>query len=314
MSTQIQNTASQQITVADRNFPALMATWVEFLDVRPKSAETYARNIRPFAVYLSEHRISAPTRETVVAYRKSLFDAGMKPTTIQSYLCAVKRFFQWTAISGLYPDIAEHVKGCAIDTEHKKDALSADQARDVLRKVDTKTEAGLRDYAILSLMMTTGLRTVSVVAANIEDVRHTGSGAVLYYRGKGHDERSVYVKLVPNVENAITDYLSKRGETDGKAPLFASTANRNAGERMTTRSVSRIAKDHLVDAGFNSDRLTAHSLRHTAATLNLLNGGTVEETQQLLNHKSITTTMIYSHALERARNNSEGRIASAIFG
>lgn len=83
---------------------------------------------------------------------------------------------------------------------------------------------------------------------------------------------------------------------------------------MTTRSISRIAKEHFIDVGLDSPRITAHSLRHTAATLNLLNGGSIEETQQLLGHKSITTTMIYSHALERANNNSENRIAGAIFG
>ena len=83
---------------------------------------------------------------------------------------------------------------------------------------------------------------------------------------------------------------------------------------MTTRSVSRVAKDHLIEVGLESDRLTAHSLRHTAATLNLLNGATVEETQQLLGHANINTTLIYSHALERAKNNSEHRIAKAIFG
>ena len=83
---------------------------------------------------------------------------------------------------------------------------------------------------------------------------------------------------------------------------------------MTTRSISRLAKESLIQVDLNSDRLTAHSFRHTAATLNLLNGGTVEETQQLLDHANINTTLIYSHALERASNNSENRIAMAIFG
>jgi Site-specific recombinase XerD len=83
---------------------------------------------------------------------------------------------------------------------------------------------------------------------------------------------------------------------------------------MTTRSISRVAKESLIDVDLISDRLTAHSFRHTAATLNLLSGGTVEETQQLLDHANINTTLIYSHALERAKNNSEQRIAKAIFG
>lgn len=65
-------------------------------------------------------------------------------------------------------------------------------------------------------------------------------------------------------------------------------------------------------AGYDSDRLTAHSMRHTAATLNLLNGGSLEETQQLLGHSNISTTMIYSHALKRTQNESENRIEAAI--
>ena len=82
---------------------------------------------------------------------------------------------------------------------------------------------------------------------------------------------------------------------------------------MTTRSISRIVKTALVSAGLDSDRLTAHSLRHTTATQNLLNGASLEETQQLLDHSRISTTMIYAHALDRARNNSEERIARALF-
>ena len=66
-------------------------------------------------------------------------------------------------------------------------------------------------------------------------------------------------------------------------------------------------------AGYDSDRLTAHSLRHTAATLNLLAGGTLQETQQLLRHSSINTTTIYAHNLDRAQSKSEERIANAIF-
>jgi site-specific recombinase XerD len=84
--------------------------------------------------------------------------------------------------------------------------------------------------------------------------------------------------------------------------------------RLTARSISRMIKNRLKDAGYDDSRLTAHSLRHTCATLNLLGGGSLEETQQLLRHKDISTTQAYSHALTRAKNNSESRVASAIFG
>ena len=291
----------------------LFSRWTSYIDASPKTVDTYSKNIRRFLAYLMENGITQPQREDIVAYRDYL-KLEHKPTTVQGYLAAVKLFFAWTAQEGLYPNVADRVKGAKLDTEHKKDYLTTKQVARLLGAVDRSTIKGLRDYAMLSVMVTTGLREISIVRANIGDIRAAGDAVALYYQGKGHEEKADYVKLAEPVEEAVRAYLKARGETDPQAPLFSSIANRNTGERMTTRSVSRVAKDRLIAVGLESDRLTGHSLRHTAATLNLLNGGTVEETQQLLGHRNINTTLIYSHALERAKNNSEERIARAIFG
>lgn len=288
-------------------------SWTSFIDASPRTVETYSKAIKQFFRYLQGKGIKKPQREDIVAYREYL-SKDHKPTTVQSYLAAVKLFFQWTEQEKIYPNIAQRVKGAKLDTEHKKDYLTKKQVSKLLKAIDRSTLKGKRDYAMLSLMVTTGLRTVSIINANVEDIRSAGDATALYYKGKGHQEKATYVKLAEPVEEAIRDYLKARGRADGKEPLFTSTAHRNNGGRMTTRSISRVAKESLIDIGLDSDRLTAHSFRHTAATLNLLNGGTVEETQQLLDHKNINTTLIYSHALERAKNNSEKRIAKAIFG
>lgn len=300
--------------IAERTLGAeLYSRWTAYIDASPKTVQTYSRAIKQFFVYTGENSIARPQREDIVAYRDYL-KLEHKPTTVQSYLAAVKLFFQWTEREGLYPNVADRVKGAKLDTEHKKDYLTSKQTLKLLEGIDRTSLKGLRDYAILSLMVTTGLRTISIVRANIADIRTAGDAVALYYQGKGHEEKADYVKLAEPVEEAIRAYLRARGATDGKEPLFASIAHRNGGGRMTTRSISRVAKENLIAAGLNSDRLTAHSLRHTAATLNLLNGGTVEETQQLLGHANINTTLIYSHALERAKNESENRIAAVIFG
>lgn len=288
-------------------------SWTSFIDASPRTVETYSKALKQFFIYLQDKGIKKPQREDIVAYREYL-SKDHKPTTVQSYLAAVKLFFQWTEQEKIYPNIAQRVKGAKLDTEHKKDYLTKKQVSKLLKAIDRSTLKGKRDYAMLSLMVTTGLRTVSIINANVEDIRAAGDATALYYKGKGHQEKATYVKLAEPVEEAIRDYLKARGRADGKEPLFTSTAHRNNGGRMTTRSISRVAKESLIDIGLDSDRLTAHSFRHTAATLNLLNGGTVEETQQLLDHKNINTTLIYSHALERAKNNSEKRIAKAIFG
>lgn len=291
----------------------LFSRWTAYIDATPKTVETYTKAIKRFGAYLSENAVTEPTRETVIEYREYL-KRDHKPTTVQCYLAAVKLFFRWTNQEGLYPNVAEHIKGAKLDTEHKKDYLTTRQVSRLLNGIDKSSLKGLRDYALLSLMVTTGLRTISIIRADIGDIRTVGDDTALFFQGKGREEKAEYVKIAEPVERAIREYLSVRGERNPKAPLFGSIAHRNSGERMTTRSISRTAKERLIAVGLDSDRLTAHSLRHTAATLNLLNGGTVEETQQLLGHKNINTTLIYSHALERAKNNSEQRIARAIFG
>lgn len=288
--------------------------WRAFIDGSPRTVDTYTKAVRRFYHYMQENHISRPAREDIISYREYLL-TDHKPTTVQLYLVGVKQFFKWLASMGEYPNIADKVKGAKLDRKHfKKDYIPSKQVARLLDSIDRDNLKGLRDYAILSLMVTTGLRTISVINANIEDIRPAGEQMALYYQGKGYNDKAVYVKLADPVYKAIVEYLKDRGEKNPQAPLFGSISNRNEGGRMTTRSISRLCKEALVNVGLNSDRLTAHSFRHTAGTLNLLLGGSLLETQQMLNHSDVNTTMIYVHAIERAKNNSENRIAGAIFG
>ena len=298
----------QQAITAD-----LYSRFIDFVDAKPKTIETYTRALKQFFAYLYRNNINQPQRADIIAFREDLKATGHKPSTIQNYITTVRLFFQWTEQEHIYENVAAHIKGSKIDQGHKKDYLTGKQVKALISDIDRTTEQGQRDYAILSLMITTGLRTIEIIRADIGDLRAVANDTVLYVQGKGHDEKTDFVKVSEPVEKAIREYLKNR-QADDSQPLFTSEANRNKGGRMTTRSISRIVKENLISAGFNSDRLTAHSLRHTAATLNLLNGGTIEETQQLLRHTSINTTMIYSHHLDRMRNNSEDRVAKAIFG
>ncbi len=290
----------------------LINRFIEFADVKAKSKDTYLKCIKQFFIYLDEQGINNPAREDVINWREALLQ-DHKATTVQTYITAIKIFFRWCSDMGLYANISDHVKGAKIDKGHKKDYLTASQAHEVITEIDTSSEKGARDYALLVLMITTGLRTIEIERANIEDLRTSAGASVLYIQGKGRDEKSEYVKLAPEVEKAIRVYLSFRGKLDPVSPLFATTGNRNKDGRMGTRSIRGIVKAHLREAGLDSDRLTAHSLRHTAGTLALLNGSSIREVQQLLRHSNINTTMIYSHELDRAHNNSELNVARAIF-
>ena len=290
----------------------LFTSFIEYLDASPKTVETYTRAVRQFFKYIYENEINQPTREDVIAYREYLKDTH-KPTTVQNYIVAVRLFFQWTEQEGLYPNVAEHIKGAKLDKNHKKDYLTSRQVKKVLETAREESLQGLRDYAILALMFTGGLRTIEVSRANVEDLRTAGDSEVLYLQGKGHEEKTDYIKLMPEVEDAIRAYLKARGAVEPTEPLFTSTSNNSKGARISTRTVSGIVKTALKNAGYDSDKLTAHSTRHTAVTLALMGGQKLEEVQQFARHKNLATTLIYAHNIDRAKNNCEATIAKAIF-
>lgn len=291
---------------------ALLERWIAFCDVRKGSRETYRRAVNAFLDWLRAEGITTPDREDVICWRESLRESH-KATTITNYLTAVRMFFRWLSSEGLAKNIADHVKPPKVTAGHKKDYLTSAQAHSVLEGIDTATVKGLRDYAIIGLMLTTGLRTIEVSRADVQDIRTAGDSVVLYVQGKGRDEKAEYVKLAPQVEKAIRAYLKTRGTVAGDDPLFASTSNNGFGGRMSTKAISTLAKASMVNVGLESDRLTAHSMRHTAGTLALLRGASVREVQQLLRHSNLNTTLLYAHDLDRAANNAELTVANAVF-
>jgi len=292
----------------------LYSRYIAFIDAKPKTIETYTRALKQFFKYIHQHNITNPTREDIIAYRDCHLGPTCKPSTVQNYMIVLRQFFKWAEAEGLYKNVAQNIKGKNISKEHKKDYLTGAQVKAIMGDIQQQDSlTAKRDYAIFALMITGGLRTIEVVRANVEDMRTLGENTVLSLHGKGEDERACFVKLPAQVERAVRDYLKARGKVSGNQPLFASTSNNNHNGRLTTRTISGIVKERLRASGFDSDRLTAHSLRHTAANLNLRNGGTLEETQQLLRHTNITTTMIYIKSIAREDNPSESRIANLIF-
>ena len=286
--------------------------FVKYIDVAPLSVQTYKTGLKQFFSYLRINEVKKPERINVIEFKNSLINAGKKPATIAAYLAAVRKFFAWTEAEGIYRNIAAGVKGVRLDKGFKRDALSAEQLRDVIRTVETTTLQGLRDKAILALMSVCGLRCCEVVRADIGDIRINSGVAVLYIRGKARADKSEFVQLTNSVMKAISAYLAARGATKDNEPLFASCSRRNFGRRLTTRTISSIAKRAMVAVGLVSSRLSAHSLRHSSVTIALLNGMSIQETSYFARHRNITTTLLYSHNLNRLTSQVERTIENAI--
>ena len=101
------------------------------------------------------------------------------------------------------------------------------------------------------------------------------------------------------------DYLKDRKHPKADQPLFVSHSNRAKEKRLTTRSIRRLVKNQLRKAGLVSEKLSAHSLRHTCATIALGNGADVVSVKDMLRHTNINTTMIYIHSLDRIKKGAE---------
>lgn len=306
-------TARHEITASPAIFGAeLLARFLSFVDASPATNKTYSKCLRQFFAFIEGCGVANPTRETLIAFREYLKDNGRKPNTISLYVTSARLFFRWTSQEGIYPNIADHVKGAKVDRTHKKDYLTSEQVKGVLNGIDRATPMGKRDYAIIALMVTGGLRTIEAERANIGDLRPFADGIALYVQGKGHEEKSAPVKLHPMTERAIREYLATRADgANPSAPLFAGF---KGGERISTRTLSRIAKEGMRAAGLDSERLTAHSLRHTAVTLALLGGESLERASQFARHANLSTTMIYNHALREAENTCASTVGKSIFG
>ena len=291
----------------------IINNFINFLDVSTNTANAYRKALKQLFNYFHNYGVVNPHRDNILAFKKELESKGRKPATIALYLAAARRFFSWTEQSGIYQNITVGVKAPKAERGHKKDYFAANQVKSILASIDRSDIEGLRNYAIMALMTTGGLRTVEITRASIEDLRVVGGVSVLYIQGKGRNDKTEFVKLTAKVEEAIRAYLKARGEVEMQAPLFSSLSKRNRGARLTTRTIRGLCKNAMKEAGFNSDRLTAHSLRHTAVTLALLAGQDLAEVQHFARHHNISTTQIYAHNIDRMKSQCEMAISNAIF-
>lgn len=242
-----------------------------------------------------------------------------KPNTVAQYLRSVCQFFRWTAANNLYPDIAANIHAPKVTHDtHKKDALTAKEVltietsiteraqerernaqeaqKDTAGRMQRSTEQGKRLYAMYLLAVNAGLRTVEISRANIKDLETKSGQTWLYIWGKGHTEPDQRKPIAPEVAEAIKDYLQSRTDKPTTAsPLFVSTGNRSGGKRIAPTTISTMLKRAMQEAGFDSERLTAHSLRHTAGTAVQELTGDIYTTQKYMRHSNPATTEIYLH-------------------
>ena len=276
-------------------------------DIRANSKNVYRRGLLNFFRWVkqTERVISELTRADILAFKETLLQTHSN-LTIAGYMVALRRFYEWTEGCKLYPNIARGIKSPKRKNAYLKEPLRENQIHQLLQHF----EGNPRDYAIVNLLLRTGLRCIEVVRANVEDITFKGGQRILKIWGKGRDERDNFVVLTDKAYASIKAYLETRGSTTLKEPLFVSTSNRNQNGRLTTRTISKICKEGFRAIGIDAHEYTAHSLRHTTAVM-LLKNGSLADVQSVLRHASPATSQIYTKSIEeelRLTNPSEMKL------
>ena len=304
--------AQDVATVTPQRIEELVDSFIASQDVKESSKLLYRRTLKQYFNWVEDkgYLLSNIARPQIIEYKEDLLSSGMSSLTVGSYITSIRRFYEWTEANKYYPNVAKGIKTPKRKQQFKKQPLLPEQATALLNYYEDKAS---RDYAIVNLLLRAGLRTIEVIRANVEDITFKGSQRVLMVHGKGRDEKDNFVILTDKTYQPIEEYLSSRGRVKSSEPLFTSTSNNSYGERLTTRTISYIAKEGLKAIGLDSKSFTAHSLRHTTAVNILRAGGSLEMAQFTLRHTNPATTQIYTATLNeerRLQNSGEALIDS----
>ena len=304
---------SSAITILNSlNIKELVDNFIVSQDVKTSSKELYNRTLKQYFNWIATENLLLEdiTRIEILKYKDSLLSSGLSSLTVGSYITVVRKFYEFLEANKLYPNVARGIKNPKRKQQFRKQPLQPLQAT---KLIEHYLDKSCRDYAIINLLLRTGLRTIEVIRANIGDLVFKGAQRVLLIQGKGRDEKDNFVVITDKTYSSIKSYLATRIGLTDLEPLFISNSNNSKGERLTTRTISYIAKEGLKAIGLNESYFTAHSLRHTTAVNILRAGGSLETAQFTLRHTNPATTQIYTATLNEERrleNSGEALIDS----
>ncbi len=261
------------------------------------TVKSYREDLTALADYLTEARNGVGPRPDDVAvlelrgYVAALHEAGYAQTTIARRLASLRSFFRFGQREGWTRTNPAKPLRNPRKPRNLPHFLSSDDIGTLLSSPSGDAPMGLRDRAILETMYSAGLRVSEVVGLDQSDLDFDAD--VLRVRGKGRRER--LSPIGSYAVRALKRWLPLRKlhaavPSGPAAPVFVN----KFGRRLTTRSVARMLEKYLRQTGLDR-RTTPHSLRHSFATHLLDRGADIRSVQELLGHKSLVTTQIYTH-------------------
>lgn len=274
--------------------------YLEFFTVNIRNVNTraaYGRAADQFFTWCEARQLRLETLEPmwVAGYVEQL-TRERTPQTAKQHLAAIRMLFDWLVVGQIVPHNPAHaVRGPKYSLKKgKTPVLEAQEARRLLDSIDTSHVVGLRDRALIGVMVYSFARVGAVVGMNIEDYYANGKRWWLRLHEKGGKFHEVPAHHL--AEEYLDAYLDAAGiREERKTPLFRSAAGRV--RRLTENGVHRIDVFAMIrrrasDAGL-SPTLCCHTFRATGITAYLQNGGTLEHAQAIACHESARTTKLY---------------------
>lgn len=273
-------------------------------DYRGETPRTYTTGINCFLQWLKDNNKNCVGKDTVLEY-KTYLKKNFKPRTANTYLSGLRCLFRYLNDKGVI-NIMNNVKNLKLKKGFAKLPIPLEKYIEIEEtlKAERHDEQTYRDYALFVLAVNCMLREIEMSRADKIDIIQVNQQYILKIQGKGYDSKEDFAVLEEDTLQAILDYLKVRGK-DEYEPLFVSVATNHKGHRLTTRSISRIFKNILVRFGLDSSLYTGHSTRHTGATFLNKSGADLRSIQEVLRHKDINTTTIYTHTEDRLNNPME---------
>lgn len=280
------------------------ATWFANLD-NPRTRRAYQGDIEDFCGFLgiqSPEQFRVVTRAHVLAWRGQLEQRGLSGATIRRKLAALASLFDHlldaNAIAGGNP--VHGVKRPKIETnEGKTPALGDHQAKALLDAPDPATLQGLRDRAVLAVLLYHGLRREEAARLSVQDMQERRGIKHLRVHGKGGKLR--YLPMHPVALGRIHAYLEASGHhlEQAAAPLFMPLRGKATGAGLSADGIYALVGRYAKAAGIEVAGLGVHGLRATAATNALEHEADIAKVQQWLGHANISTTKIYDRRNSR---------------
>jgi site-specific recombinase XerD len=294
---------------SDKPILTLMDEFLANQDIRETARKRYRENLHVFIGWLTRNckDIQNPMRYEVITYKEHLIQSGKAVTTIDAYMVPVRQFFKWLEEEKIYDNVAAGIRSPRRYQGNRKDYLQAEQVDQLLSCISRSGITGKRDYAIINLMCNTGMRCVEISRLDLMDIKPSKDGFNVAIQGKGHINKDRSVTIPNEVMVPILNYLSDRPNLDENInpPIFVNHSYCSPNTRFTRYSISKSIKKYLRSIGIDTKKITAHSLRHTAAINAIKAGANIIDVQSMLGHRDSRSTDIYLKALQ-AESAEEG--------